>query len=255
MIEVKTSGQVEAMRAAGRVVADVLAAVRKHAAVGVSLRHLDTVATAAIAAAGAEPLFLDYHPAWAPSPFPGVICASVNDEVVHGIPTDRRLRAGDLASIDCGARLDGWSGDAAISFVVGTADAADLDLIDATEEALRAGIAAARPGNRLGDVSHAIAQVAQARGYGLLANHGGHGIGREMHEDPFVPNEGRPGRGLPLRPGLVLALEPMLLAGGGGDYRTGADGWTLATADGSRAAHVEHTVAITEDGPVVLTLP
>jgi methionyl aminopeptidase len=255
MIEVKTPGQVEAMRAAGRVVAEALTAVRAHAAVGVSLRDLDAVAAAAITAAGAEPLFLDYHPDWAPSPFPGVICASVNDEVVHGVPTARRLERGDLVSIDCGARLSGWSGDAAVSFVVGSADPADLDLIDATEEALRTGIAAACPGNRLGDVSHAIATVAQARGDGLLANHGGHGIGREMHEDPFVPNEGRPGRGLPLRPGLVLALEPMLLAGGGSRYRTGADGWTLATDDGSRAAHVEHTVAVTESGPVVLTVP
>ena len=253
MIEVKTPGQVDAMRAAGRVVAESLAAVRAHAAVGVTLRDLDTVAADTIAAAGAEPLFLDYHPKWAPSPFPGVICASVNDEVVHGIPTGRRLGPGDLVSIDCGARLDGWSGDAAISFVVGAADPADLDLIDATEEALRAGIAAARPGNRLGDVSHAIAAVAGARGYGLLANHGGHGVGREMHEDPFVPNEGRPARGLPLRPGLVLALEPMLLAGGDSDYRTGADGWTLSTADGSRAAHAEHTVAVTEQGPLILT--
>jgi methionyl aminopeptidase len=255
MIEVKVPDQVAAMRAAGRVVADALAAVRAHSAVGVSLRDLDAVAAETIAAAGAEPLFLDYHPRWAPSPFPGVICASVNDEVVHGIPTTRRLASGDLVSIDCGARLDGWSGDAAISFVVGHAEAADLDLIDATEEALRAGIAAARPGNRLGDVSHAIAAVAHARGYGLLADHGGHGIGRQMHEDPFVPNEGRPGRGLPLRAGFVLALEPMLLAGGGRDYRTGADGWTLATADGSRAAHVEHTVAVTERGPAILTLP
>jgi methionyl aminopeptidase len=255
MIEVKTPGQVDAMREAGRVVAAALAAVRAHAAVGVPLRDLDAVAAEAIESAGAEPLFLDYHPKWAPSPFPGVICASVNDEVVHGIPTPRRLAAGDLVSIDCGARLDGWSGDAAISFVVGAADPADLDLIDATEEALRAGTTAARPGNRLGDVSAAIAAVARARGYGLLANHGGHGIGREMHEDPFVPNEGRPARGLPLRPGLVLALEPMLLAGGGSEYRTGTDGWTLATADGSRAAHVEHTVAITESGPVILTAP
>jgi methionyl aminopeptidase len=255
MIEVKVPGQVDAMRAAGRVVADALAAVRSHAAAGVSLRELDAVAADTITAAGAEPLFLDYHPKWAPNPFPGVICASVNDEVVHGIPTNRRLRPGDLVSIDCGARLDGWCGDAAVSFVVGAADPADLDLIDATEEALRAGIAAAAPGNRLGDVSQAIAAVAQTRGYGLLANHGGHGIGREMHEDPFVPNEGRAGRGLSLRPGLVLALEPMLLAGGGSDYRTGVDGWTLSTADGSRAAHVEHTVAVTDSGPVVLTAP
>ena len=255
MIEVKAPEQVDAMRAAGRVVARALAAVREHAAVGVSLRELDRVAADVIRGDGAEPLFLDYHPSWAPTPFPGVICASVNDAVVHGIPTDRRLADGDLVSIDCGARLDGWSGDAAISFVVGEADPADTDLVDATEEALRAGIAAAVDGNRLGDISHAIAEVARARGYGLLADHGGHGIGREMHEDPFVPNEGRPGRGLRLRPGLVLALEPMLLAGGDSAYRKEADGWTLSTLDGSRAAHVEHTVAVTEHGPMLLTVP
>ncbi|HEV7823811.1 MAG TPA: type I methionyl aminopeptidase [Mycobacteriales bacterium] len=254
MIEVKAPEQVDAMRAAGRVVARALAAVREHAAVGVSLRELDRVAADVIRGDGAEPLFLDYHPSWAPTPFPGVICASVNDAVVHGIPTDRRLADGDLVSIDCGARLDGWSGDAAISFVVGEADPADTDLVDATEEALRAGIAAAVDGNRLGDISHAIAEVARARGYGLLADHGGHGIGREMHEDPFVPNEGRPGRGLRLRPGLVLALEPMLLAGGDSAYRKEADGWTLSTLDGSRAAHVEHTVAVTEHGPMLLTV-
>jgi methionyl aminopeptidase len=255
VIEVKAPEQLAAMREAGRVVAAALAAVREHAAVGVSLRELDRVAADVIRGAGAEPLFLDYHPQWAPSPFPGVICASVNDEVVHGIPTSRRLADGDLVSVDCGARLAGWSGDAAISFVVGETDPADADLVDATEEALRAGIAAAVDGNRLGDVSHAIGEVARARGYGLLADHGGHGIGREMHEDPFVPNEGRPGRGLRLRPGLVLALEPMLLAGGDSAYRTESDGWTLSTLDGSRAAHVEHTVAVTEDGPVVLTTP
>jgi methionyl aminopeptidase len=254
MIEVKAPEQVDAMRAAGRVVARALAAVREHAAVGVSLRELDRVAADVIRGDGAEPLFLDYHPSWAPTPFPGVICASVNDAVVHGIPTDRRLADGDLVSIDCGARLDGWSGDAATSFVVGEADPADTDLVDATEEALRAGIAAAVDGNRLGDISHAIAEVARARGYGLLADHGGHGIGREMHEDPFVPNEGRPGRGLRLRPGLVLALEPMLLAGGDSAYRKEADGWTLSTLDGSRAAHVEHTVAVTEHGPMLLTV-
>jgi methionyl aminopeptidase len=255
VIEVKTPEQLDAMRAAGRVVARTLAVVREHATAGVSLRELDALAAATIRDAGAEPLFLDYHPQWAPSPFPGVICASVNDEVVHGIPTDRRLAAGDLLSVDCGARLDGWCGDAAISLVVGEGDPADADLIDATEEALRAGIAAAVDGNKLGDVSHAIAEVARARGYGLLADHGGHGIGREMHEDPFVPNVGRPARGLRLRPGLVLALEPMLLAGGDSAYRKEADGWTLSTLDGSRAAHVEHTVAITADGPVLLTAP
>ncbi len=156
-------------------------------------------------------------------------------------------------SIDCGAVLDGWCGDAAVSFTVGTADPEDLALIAAAEDALARGVAAAVPGNRLGDIGAAIGGYVRSRGYGMLADHGGHGIGRRMHEDPHVPNEGRVGRGMRLRPGLVLAVEPMLHAGGGDAYRHDPDGWTLRTADGSRAAHCEHTVAITEDGPVVLT--
>lgn len=255
MIELKSRNELDAMRESGRVVAAALTAVRNAAAVGVSLRQLDAVAAQVIADAGATPAFLDYHPRFAPTPYPAVICASVNDAVVHGIPTDYRLADGDLVSIDCGAFLDGWCGDAAISFVVGTADPADRALIDTTERALDAGIAAARPGNRLGDVGHAVGAVARPAGYGLLARHGGHGIGRAMHEPPHVPNEGTPGHGLQLVPGLVLAIEPMLIAGGGDDYRVAPDGWTLCTADGSRAAHAEHSVAITEDGPVVLTAP
>ena len=253
MIELKTRTELDAMRAAGRVVAAALAATRERAAVGVSLLDLDAVAAQVIAEAGATPSFLHYHPRFAPTPYPATICASVNDAVVHGIPTGYRLADGDLVSIDCGAHLDGWCGDAAISFVVGGADPRDTALIRATERALQAGIAAARPGNRLGDVSHAVGQVARRGGYGLLADHGGHGVGRAMHEPPHVPNEGRPGHGPRLVPGLVVAIEPMLIAGGGDRYLVDPDGWTLRTADGSRAAHVEHTVAITEDGPVVLT--
>jgi methionyl aminopeptidase len=255
LIELKNRTELDAMRAAGRVVAAALAAVRAQAEVGVTLRQLDAIAADVIADAGAVPSFLHYHPASAPTPYPAVICASVNDAVVHGIPTEYRIADGDLVSIDCGAHLDGWCGDSAISFVVGRADPADLTLIDTTRRALDAGIAAARPGNRLGDVSHAVGVVARAGGYGLLAGHGGHGVGRAMHEPPHVPNEGTPGRGLRLVPGLVIAIEPMLIAGGGDDYRVERDGWTLSTADGSRAAHVEHTVAITDDGPVVLTAP
>ena len=255
MVELRTAAEVEAMRAAGRVVAQALAAVRAHARPGVRLAELDAVAATVIRDAGASPVFLDYHPSWAPSPFPGVICASVNDDVVHAIPGPRRLADGDLVSIDCGARLDGWCGDAAVSFVVGTADPADLALIDVTERALAAGIAAARPGAHVGDIGAAVGQVARAAGYGMLADHGGHGIGRTMHEEPFVPNEGRRGTGRRLEPGLVVAIEPMLHAGGSDGYVTRSDGWTLATADGSRAAHAEHTVAVTADGPRVLTAP
>ncbi|KNE83760.1 MULTISPECIES: type I methionyl aminopeptidase [Streptomyces] len=255
MVEIKTDTALEAMREAGRVVAQALAAARDAAGVGVSLRELDEAARSVLAEAGARSPFLGYRPSFAPTPFPAVICTSVNDAVVHGIPTDDRLRDGDLVSIDCGAELDGWTGDAAISFTVGTPRPADLELIGATEEALAAGIAAAVPGRRIGDISHAIQSVALAARCGMPRDFGGHGIGRRMHEDPHVPNRGRPGRGFPLRHGLVLALEPMFMAGGGDDYRTEPDGWTLSTTDGSRAAHVEHTVAITEGGPRVLTLP
>jgi methionyl aminopeptidase len=255
MVEIKTDAALEAMREAGRVVAHALAAVREAAAVGVSLRELDLVARDVLDAAGARSPFLGYRPPFAPVPFPAVICASVNDAVVHGIPTDYRLDDGDLVSIDCGAELDGWTGDAAISFTVGTPRPADLELIDATQRALDAGIAAATVGHRIGDISHAISTVARADGCGMPADFGGHGIGRRMHEDPDVPNHGRPGRGLPLRHGLTLAIEPMLMAGGRDAYRADPDGWTLRTADGSRAAHIEHTVALTADGPRILTLP
>ncbi|GAA4622416.1 type I methionyl aminopeptidase [Actinoallomurus vinaceus] len=245
----------DAMREAGRVVARALAAVQEAAGVGVSLRELDEAARAVLAEAGAGSPFLGYRPSFAPVPFPAVICTSVNDAVSHGIPTGYRLRDGDLVSIDCGAQLDGWAGDAAITFTVGTPRPPDLDLIDATQQALDAGIAAAQVGGRLGDISHAIDTVARKAGCGMPADFGGHGIGRRMHEDPHVPNRGRPGRGFPLRHGLVLAIEPMLMAGGRNTYRTGTDGWTLRTTDGSRAAHIEHTVAITEQGPRILTLP
>ncbi|MFD4397502.1 type I methionyl aminopeptidase [Kitasatospora sp. NPDC058478] len=254
MVEIKSDAALDAMREAGRVVADALAAVQDAAAVGVSLLELDEVAHGVLRAAGATSPFLGYRPSFAPVPFPAVICASVNDAVVHGIPGGYRLRDGDLVSIDCGALLDGWAGDSAVSFTVGAARPEDAALIDTTRRALEAGIAAAVVGNRIGDIAHAIGKVARAGRYGLLEGFGGHGIGRSMHEDPHVPNEGRPGRGYPLRPGLVLALEPMLTAGGRDDYRTDPDGWTLRTLDGSRAAHIEHTVAITEDGPRVLTL-
>ncbi|MGW7104439.1 type I methionyl aminopeptidase [Streptomyces sp. NPDC054838] len=255
MMEIKTDTELEAMREAGRVVANALAAARAAAAVGVRLSELDEAARAVLDTAGARSPFLGYQPSFAPVPFPAVICASVNDAIVHGIPDGYRLCDGDLVSIDCGAELDGWTGDAAISFTVGTARPADLELIDATRRALDAGIAAACAGQRIGDISHAISTVARDARCGMPADFGGHGIGRRMHEEPAVPNHGRPARGPRLRHGLALAIEPMLMAGGRGDYRTDPDGWTLRTLDGSRAAHIEHTVAITHDGPRVLTLP
>ncbi|SFC42791.1 type I methionyl aminopeptidase [Streptomyces aidingensis] len=255
MVEIKSDAALEAMREAGRVVANALAAAEQAARPGVPLRDLDEAARAVLAEAGAGSPFLGYRPHFAPVPFPAVLCASVNDAVVHGIPGGYRLRDGDLVSIDCGAVLDGWTGDAAVSFTVGTPRPGDLALIDATRRALDAGIAAATVGRHLGDIGHAISGVARAAGCGMPRDFGGHGIGRRMHEDPAVPNRGRPGRGYRLRHGLTLAIEPMLMAGGGDDYGVDGDGWTLRTADGSRAAHFEHTVAITDAGPRILTLP
>lgn len=172
---------------------------------------------------------------------------------MHGIPSAEPLRDGDLISVDAGALLDGWAGDSAISFTVGEARPEDTRLIATANEALAAGIAAAVAGNRIGDIAHAIGTVCRAADYGILEGYGGHGIGRSMHEDPSVPNEGRQGRGMVLRHGMVLAIEPMLLAGGLDEFRHDRDGWTLRTTDGSRASHAEHTVAITNDGPRVLT--
>ncbi len=252
MVELKTPAEIDAMRAAGRIVAQALAAVRERAAAGVPLRELDATAAKVIAAAGAEPLFLGYHPGWAPIPFPATICASVNDAVLHGIPTDQQLHDGDVVSVDCGARLRGWCGDAATSFVVGNADPADTALIDVGERALRAGIEAVRPGTTVGDVAAAIAERARGAGYGILEDHGGHGIGRAMHEPPHMPNEGRPGRGMKLREGMVVAIEPVLTRRGDAAW-TAPDGWTVHAADGSRATHCEHTVAVTKRGPRVLT--
>jgi methionyl aminopeptidase len=253
MVELKTEAQVEAMAAAGAVVAEALRAVAEHARPGQSTTELDTVAAEVLACHGARSPFLNYHPAWAPRPFPAVLCVSVNDAVVHGIPNGHVLADGDLVSIDFGAILHGWCGDSARSFVVGTPRPEDASLIEATDNALAAGIAAVRPGNTLGDIGYAIASAARGAGYGLLADHGGHGIGRVMHEDPHVPNEGRAGRGMRLRPGLVIAIEPMLIADGTDDYVHDPDGWTLRTASGARAAHSEHTVAVTRDGARVLT--
>ncbi|MFJ3231864.1 type I methionyl aminopeptidase [Streptomyces sp. NPDC086787] len=253
MVELKTNTSIDAMHTTGKVVGRALTAVREAAAVGVSLLELDEVARGVLRDAGASSPFLGYRPSFAPTRFPAVLCASVNDAIVHGIPDRYRLRDGDLVSVDCGAVLDGWAGDSAISFTVGRPRPADLRLIATAERALAAGIAAAVTGNRIGDIAHAVGSVCRAAGYGIPEGFGGHGVGRRMHEDPGVPNEGRPGRGLPLRNGMVLAIEPMLIAGGTDTYYTAPDGWTLRTHDGSRAAHVEHTVAVTEQGPRILT--
>jgi methionyl aminopeptidase len=253
MVEIKTAGEIQAMRAAGRVVAQILAAVHDQAQAGIRLTELDEIARGILAQAGATSPFLGYQPGFAPIPFPAVICTSVNDAALHGIPDKYRLVDGDLLSVDCGAVLDGWTGDAAISFTIGPPDPADARLIDTTSHALRAGIAAAVPGGRIGDISAAIGAVGRAAGYGICTDFGGHGVGRTMHEDPHIPNEGSPRRGPRLVPGLVIAIEPWFLAGGKDSYDIDEDGWTIRSADGSRAAHVEHTVAITADGPQILT--
>jgi methionyl aminopeptidase len=258
MVELRTSGEIDAMAAAGAVVAQVLqackAAAEQGLTSGVTPLDLDAVAAAVIRDNGAVSCYIGYHPVWAPSPYPTVTCISVNDAVVHAIPDRRPLQPGDLVSIDIAVSVDGWAADAAISFVLGgDPDPALLALIDTTEQALAAGIKEMIPGQRLGDVAAAIGTLVRSAGYGLLAGHGGHGIGRRMHAEPDVPNEGRPGRGLPLKAGLVLAIEPMVLAGGTDGYQHLTDGWGVRTADGSMAAHVEHTVAVTEQGPRILT--
>ena len=253
MVEIKTAGEIQAMRAAGQVVARILAAVQDQAKAGMRTAELDEVARDVLARNGAYSPFLNYQPGFAPVPFPATICTSVNDAALHGIPGRYKLADGDLLSVDCGAVLDGWTADAAVSFTIGSSRPADARLIDVTRDALRAGIAAAVPGARIGDISAAIGAVGRAAGYGICTDFGGHGIGRAMHEDPHIPNTGRPGRGLRLVPGLVIAIEPWFLAGGTDAYPIDSNGWTIRSTDGSRAAHVEHTVAITDDGPAVLT--
>ena len=252
MIELRTPTQIEQMRPAGRFVADVLTALEDAADVGVNLLELDALAHRMIRERGAESCYLDYHPSFGASPFGKVLCTSVNDAVLHGLPRDYALRDGDLLSVDFAASVDGWVSDSALSLVVGTPREEDLRLIEVTGRALAAGIEAARVGNRLGDISFAIGEVARSAGLRINLQFGGHGVGRTMHGDPHIVNDGRPGRGFPLRPGLVIAIEPWFLHTTDEIY-TDADGWTLRSADGSRGAHMEHTVAVTEDGPLVLT--
>jgi methionyl aminopeptidase len=253
VIAQRSAGELDAMAAAGTLVAAALRAVHEAAKPGVSTLVLDEVAESVIRAGGGTPSFLGYHG------YPATICASVNDRVVHGIPSAGEvLTPGDLVSIDCGAIVDGWHGDAAVTFGVEQLIAVDEELSAATRESMEAGIAAMVPGNRLTDVSHAIEQATRAaeardgRSFGIVEGYGGHGIGRQMHMDPFLPNEGSPGRGPFLGPGSVLAIEPMLTLGATKTVVLD-DQWTVVTADGSRAAHWEHTVAATDDGPRILT--
>ncbi len=252
MIELRTPAEIDAMRPAGRFVAETLATLRADTTVGTNLLSIDKRAHEMIRRAGAESCYIDYHPSFGASPFGKVICTSVNDAVLHGLPHDYVLRDGDLVSLDFAVSIDGWVADSAVSFIVGTPRDEDLALIDATERALEAAITAASVGNRIGDISHAIGEVGHQAGYDINLDFGGHGVGREMHGDPHVANNGRPGRGYPLRAGLVLALEPWFLQTTD-KLVTDPDGWTLRSADGSRGAHSEHTVALTDDGPIILT--
>ena len=252
MIELKTPDEVEAMRPAGRLVHEILDAVTEAADVGVNLLELDALAHRMIDDAGGTSCYIDYHPSFGAMPFGKVLCTSVNDAVLHGLPHDYRLRDGDLLSVDFAVSVDGWVGDAARSFVVGTPDPEDLRLIDTTERALTAAIEIARPGKKIGDLGATIAGIARAEGYSVNTQFGGHGVGRTMHGEPHVANDGRPGRGIPLRPGLVIAIEPWFLATTD-EIWTDPDGWTLRSKDGSRGAHSEHTIAITDGDPIVLT--
>lgn len=255
MIEILDPGELPRARRAGALVADILQALKVRSTVGTNLLDIDRWARAMIVEAGAQSCYVDYAPPFGRGPFGHYICTSVNDAVLHGRPYDYSLADGDLLSLDFAVALAGVVADSAVSFVVGgTRPAESLAMIDATERALRAGIAAAGPGARIGDISHAIGSTLHEAGYAINTEFGGHGVGSTMHQDPHVPNAGRPGRGYRLRPGLLLALEPWVMANTA-ELVTDADGWTLRSATGCRTAHSEHTIAITGDGAEILTLP
>ncbi|GIM91103.1 type I methionyl aminopeptidase [Paractinoplanes toevensis] len=253
MIEFLDPTELPRARATGALVAGILQTLKGRSAVGVNLLEIDRWAQEMIIEAGAESCYVDYAPSFGRGPFGHYICTSVNDAVLHGLPFDYALADGDLLSLDLAVSLGGVVADSAISFIVGdTRPAESLALIDATERALTAGIAAAGPGARIGDLSHAIGSVLSAAGYTVNTEFGGHGVGSTMHQDPHISNIGRPGRGYQLRPGLLLALEPWIMADTD-KLVTDADGWTLRSATGCRTAHSEHTIAITEDGAEILT--
>lgn len=246
MIILKSAREIELMREAGRVVAETLNELRKAACVGITTLELDQIAEKYIRSCGAVPSFKNYDG------YPASICTSVNEEVVHGIPGLKKLKNGDNVSIDCGAILNGYNGDSAITLAIGDVDEAVLQLMKVTEESLYKGIAQAIPGNRLSDISHAIQEHAESHGYGVVRDLVGHGIGRKMHEDPQIPNYGIPGRGPRLKAGMTLAIEPMINLGTY-EVDTREDGWTVVTGDGKPSAHFEHTIVITDHGPEFLT--
>jgi methionyl aminopeptidase len=246
MVIRKSRAEIEKMRRSGLIVAGTLSKLRQMVAPGITTRELDVVAESTIRAAGAIPTFKGYRG------FPASICASVNDEVVHGIPSDRRLKEGDIIKLDCGATLDGYVGDAAISVAVGEVSPEVARLLEVTRESLLKAIEKMIAGNRLYDVSYAVQQHVEERGFSIVRDFCGHGIGQRMHEDPQVPNYGRPGTGPVLKEGWVLAIEPMVNEGSF-EVKVLSDGWTVKTRDGKASSHFEHTIAVTEDGPRVLT--
>jgi methionyl aminopeptidase len=250
MVTRKSRKEIDKMRVAGRIVAEVLALVESELRPGVSTAHLDRLAERHIRSAGAVPSFKGYgHRS---NPFPASLCISIDDEVVHGIPGERVIRDGQIVSVDAGAIYDGWHGDGARTFYVGQPSKEVSDLVDTTRLAMMAGIAAAVPGAHLGDLSAAIEDVAAPHGYGIVRQFVGHGIGTEMHQEPQLPNYRTGIRGMKLVPGICLAIEPMLTLGSH-EVVVKSDGWTVATRDGSLAAHFEHTIAVTDDGPEILT--
>ncbi len=248
MVLKKSTAQIALMRRAGRIVAEMHEVCTRAAKPGATTADLDAAARDVLERRHARSNFLGYHG------FPAVACISPNEVIVHGIPNGRVLEDGDIVSIDCGAIVEGWHADAAVTVPVGTIDDESQRLIDVTKDSLAAAIGAFAVGNRLGDVGAAVQRTVEAAGFSVVREYVGHGIGTAMHEEPDVPNYGPPGRGLRLREGMVLAIEPMVNVGRPGT-RTLADGWTVVTADGTRSAHFEHTVALTDDGPEVLTLP
>lgn len=255
MIEVLSPRQVDAARPAGAFVGSTLAELQRRVEPGTNLLEIDRWAAELIAKRGAVSCYVDYAPSFGRGPFGKVICTSVNDAVLHGLPFDYTLRDGDLLSLDFAVSVDGWVADAAISFVVGsTVDPEDQRMIDATREALAAGIEAAGTGSKTGDISHAIGMVLTGAGYRVNTEFGGHGVGSTMHQDPHITNTGIRGRGYPLKSGLLLAIEPWVMADTD-KLRIDDDGWTLRSATGCRTAHTEHTIALTENGPEILTLP
>jgi len=253
MIELKTANEIDKMAVTGEFVAHVLATLAHDAEPGVNLMQLEHRARTLVADRGATSCYWDYAPSFGRGPFRNVICLSVNDGVLHGLPRDYVLLDGDVLTMDFAVSIDGWAADSAMTVIVGDSpDVADTALVESTRRALAAGIAEAVPGNHIGDISAAIAEVATEAGYAVNTDFGGHGIGRTMHEDPHIPNRGLPGRGLRLRTGMALAIEPWW-ARGKPELAVDADGWTLRAADGSNTAHSEHTIAITDQGPRVLT--